>query len=75
MRKNGTSTNNANSYGGGGSSTAVSERQNYHNPPTSGTDKRQCDSCRYRVPLNECTTFRCKDCGTYIVSEILIALL
>jgi len=44
-----------------------SERSSYHHPPSSISD-RKCDNCRYKVAINECTTFRCKDCGTYIVT-------
>ena len=33
-----------------------------------GPQERKCDSCKYRTPINQCTTFRCRDCGTYIVS-------
>ena len=35
--------------------------------------ERQCDSCRYKVPLNECSSFRCKDCGPYLVSTIILS--
>ena len=58
MKKNGLNSN----Y-----SSVPSERSSYHHPPASGSD-RKCDNCRYRVPINECSTFRCKDCGTYIVN-------
>ena len=34
-----------------------------------GGGERICDSCKYRTPMSQCTTFRCKDCGTYIVSD------
>lgn len=44
------------------------ERSSYHHPPSSNND-RKCDNCEYKVTLNESSTFRCKDCGTYIVSK------
>jgi len=28
-----------------------------------------CDSCKYRTPTNQCTTFRCRDCGIYTICE------
>ena len=42
-----------------------SERSSYHN--NSMQQERRCDSCGYRVAINECQQFKCKDCGTYIV--------
>lgn len=42
----------------------TNERTSYHQ---NATTERKCDSCKYRTPLNQCQTFRCKDCGTYIV--------
>jgi len=29
--------------------------------------EKKCDYCRYRITLAEAQTFRCKDCGTYMV--------
>lgn len=55
----------SNNYGQG-----PTERPNYHHPPAS-TQDRKCDNCGYKVTLNESSTFRCKDCGTYIVSLFL----
>ena len=57
MRK---TTNNSNYRSG------PSERSSYHHAPPVNTD-RKCDNCRYKVPINECSTFKCKDCGTYNV--------
>jgi hypothetical protein len=68
MRK--TAINSVNNYGGG-SLTGPSERSSYHNPTSLSSSDKKCDSCRYKVSMNECTTFKCKDCGTYIVSLIL----
>ena len=72
MKKNGNNKDNSystTSGNGGGTSLSNSERSSYHNPSsqTSSSDKK-CDNCRYRVTINECTTFKCKDCGSYIVS-------
>lgn len=47
-----------------------SERSSYHRPPPSSSD-RKCDDCNYKVPINECSTFKCKDCGTYIVNLLI----
>ena len=58
MRKTGNNSN----YRSG-----PSERSSYHNAPPSTTD-RKCDNCRYKVAINECSTFKCKDCGTYNVN-------
>lgn len=60
MRKNG---NNSSSQ-----TTAIPERSSYHHPATA-THERRCDNCGYKVALNECQQFKCKDCGTYIVSN------
>ena len=62
MKKQGANSSKYGHNAGGG----PSERANYHNPPSSSSD-RKCDNCRYKVPINECSTFKCKDCGTYIV--------
>ncbi len=43
-----------------------SERLGLHDPPSSSQDKK-CDSCKYRVTLNECHQFKCRNCGTYYV--------
>lgn len=48
-----------NAIGGGAQSLAAASGQ-----------ERKCDSCKYRTPINQCTTFRCRDCGTYIVSTM-----
>jgi predicted RNA-binding Zn-ribbon protein involved in translation (DUF1610 family) len=67
MKKNG--INRDNNYGN--SVSTANERSSYHNPPSSNSSQdKKCDSCRYRVPINECTTFKCKDCGSYIVSDM-----
>ena len=49
----------------------ASERSSYHHPSASAQDRR-CDNCKYRVQMNECQQFKCKDCGTYIVSIALL---
>ena len=48
---------------------SYSERANYHHSSSSAND-RYCDACTYKVAINECSTFKCKDCGTYIVNNI-----
>ena len=54
--------------------SGASERASYHSSGAassnnSSTQVRQCDNCQYRVPINECQQFKCKDCGTYIVGN------
>lgn len=41
------------------------ERTGYHQ---NASTERKCDSCKYKTPASQCQTFRCKDCGTYLVS-------
>jgi hypothetical protein len=42
-----------------------------HQSRTTATSKsdRKCDNCRYWISVTECTTFKCKDCGTYILCD------
>lgn len=45
----------------------TNERTGYHQ---NATAERKCDSCKYRTPITQCQTFRCNDCGTYLVSRL-----
>lgn len=44
----------------------TTERTGYHQ---NASTERKCDSCKYKTPATQCQTFRCKDCGTYLVSQ------
>ena len=53
-----------------GSANAVGSSSVASASAASGSiQERKCDSCKYRTPINQCTTFRCRNCGTYVVSK------
>ena len=63
-------TSSAYYYSGG---SGPSERSSNHHY-SSMQQERKCDSCGYRVAINECQQFKCKDCGTYIVLSMMMII-